>query len=241
MTPNYIKTYKLLFKMQKIIDQELISNSDQEFLGKSDEIQQVLNEIEILVETCESFEGNCFYLNKTFTRSSELINKQKNLYLLGYLNSVNICEIGFNAGHSAFLLLLGNKSNIINFTIFDINDHTYTDRCFKNVCLKFPRVFFNFVQGNSIDSIPDWIKKTGNYEHFDLIHVDGGHDIITITNDFSNSLKMLKRGGIIIIDDVHKEHINNLVNIYLSTGILEECQNTHETSVYPHRILKKII
>jgi hypothetical protein len=227
--------------MQKIINKELLSKSDQDFLSKSDEIQQVLTDVELLVETCESFEGNCFYLNKTFIRSNDLINKQKNLYLFGYLNPINICEIGFNAGHSAYLLLLGNKSNNINVTFFDINNHSYTDCCFEYICLKFPRVFFDFVQGNSIDSIPKWLIQTGKYEHFDLIHVDGGHDITTITNDFSNSLKMLKKGGIIIIDDIHKDHINHLVDSYLSTGVLEECQDIHETTVYPHRILKRIV
>ena len=204
-------------------------------------INKIIEELEKIIGSCENFEGNCFYINKTFTKSAELINKQVNLYSLGRLNSKNICEIGFNAGHSSLLLLLGNTSETVNITIFDINTHTYVNECYSYIRNMFPHVNFEFIEGDSTISIPEWISTTKKYEFFDIIHVDGGHQPEVIENDFANSIKMLKKGGIIIIDDVQKDHINSLVDMYVSINMLEEVTTMFETTLYPHRILKKKI
>jgi hypothetical protein len=217
-------------------------------------INKIILDLESIIGKCDDFEGNCFYINKTFTKSVELINKQVNLYSLGILyrgslesesqidvSTCNICEIGFNAGHSSLLLLLDNKSKNISMTIFDINTHTYVNECYRYICNIFPNVKFEFLEGDSTITIPEWISKTKNYEFFDIIHVDGGHQKEVIVNDFANSIKMLKKNGIIIIDDIQKEHINELVNMYISINILEEIPDLFETTLYPHRILKKII
>jgi hypothetical protein len=205
------------------------------------QINDVLTYIENIIVDGEKLEGNCFYLNKSFIRNESLIQKQYNLYYLGCKSYNNICEIGFNAGHSAFLLLLGNTSENITFTIFDINHHEYTNKCYDYIKNKFKNVEFEFIEGDSVKTIPDFLEKNKSYEIFDLIHVDGGHDINIIKNDFANSIKLLKKNGIIIIDDVQKAHINDYVNTYISTGIFEEINNLFETTVYPHRILKKLI
>lgn len=205
-------------------------------------IDSFLSDIKSIVSTSETFEGNCFYYNKTFDRKPEFFNKQLNLYWIGQEKIKNICEIGFNAGHSSFLLLIGNENTEIHFTIFDLNAHYYTNECFEYVCNKFPKVHFEFVQGDSITTIPEWLENTKKYEHFDLIHIDGGHSLEVITNDLANGIKILKKGGFLIIDDVHKQHINNLVDIYLSTGIVQEItQQMFETILCPHRIFKKIL
>jgi hypothetical protein len=204
-------------------------------------ISNILLDLENIIKTEDNFEGNCFYYNKTFTRKPEFINKQVNLYWVGCKSQSNICEIGFNAGHSALLFLLGNPNENINFTIFDINTHSYTDECFKYIKDKFPVVNFTFVEGDSVSSIPKWLDQTKKFEFFDVVHIDGCHLIEILKSDFANSIKMLKKDGIVIIDDTQKEHINRLVDIYISTGIFEEITYIFETEVYKHRILKKII
>jgi predicted O-methyltransferase YrrM len=153
----------------------------------------------------------------------------------------NICEIGFNAGHSTMLMLLGRTNTPINFTIFDINHHTYTSECYDYIKTKFPQVNFEFVEGDSIVMIPEWTREYRKYETFDIIHVDGGHALDIIQNDFANSVKLLKKNGVIIIDDVQKTHINDLVNAYIYSGMFEEITSIFETTFYPHRILKKCI
>jgi hypothetical protein len=201
----------------------------------------ILDDLEKIVKTSDNFEGNCFYTNKTFVRNPELLHKQANLYWLGCNGCTNICEIGFNAGHSALLLLLGNTASEINFTIFDINHHTYTSECYDYIKTKFPQVNFEFVEGDSVVMIPEWTREYRKYETFDIIHVDGGHALDIIQNDFANSVKLLKKNGVIIIDDVQKTHINDLVNLYIHSGMFEEITSMFETTFYPHRILKKCI
>jgi hypothetical protein len=203
-------------------------------------LQSTLDELEHIVQCSDNFEGNCFYTNKTFERNPQLINKQANLYWLGCKNYTNICEIGFNAGHSALLLLLGNTQSNIVFTVFDINHHIYMSQCYDYIKSKFPCVKFELIEGDSVISIPKWIQKYNKYESYDIIHIDGGHALNIIQNDFANSIKLLKKNGIIIVDDVQKLHINELVNTYIQSGMFEEL-HLLETSFYPHRILKKII
>lgn len=38
--------------------------------------------------------------------------------------NTKICEIGFNAGHSAMLFLMGRDKTSADFTIFDIGHHS---------------------------------------------------------------------------------------------------------------------
>jgi hypothetical protein len=205
-------------------------------------LESFLSDINKIVITSDNFEGNCFYYNKTFDRKKEFLNKQLNLYWVGKQNLKNICEIGFNAGHSTFLLLLGNENKDIHFTIFDINSHPYTNQCLEYIFHKYQHVDFEFVEGDSITAIPEWLNKNKKYEFYDLVHIDGGHALEIITNDLANSIKILRKGGILIIDDVHKEHINNLVDIYLSTGVISELTEfMFETTLCPHRIFKKTI
>ena len=197
-------------------------------------IDTFLNKIELVIKNGDQLEGNCFYLNKSFTREEKLKNKQINLFSL---SNKRICEIGFNAGHSAFLFLLSNQ--VEEFTIFDINEHFYTKLCYEHLSTLYNPIF-EFVEGDSTMTISKWLEKTNKYEYFDVVHVDGGHSLPVITNDFMNAIKMVKKNGYIIIDDVQKIHIQNLVDIYISTGALEEVFLL-PTSIYPHRILKKII
>jgi hypothetical protein len=217
------------------------TNIISKYLEKTEYINRILLDLENIILDAENFEGNCFYLNKTFVKKTELINKQLNLFWSGCESPAKICEIGFNAGHSTLLLLLGNNNKNINFTIFDINHHPYTNTCYEYIKTIFPDVNFNFIEGNSVISIPNWINNTQNYEFFDIIHIDGCHLIDIVTQDFANSIKILKKNGLLIIDDVQKEHIDKLVNIYISTGAFEEITYIFETTLYPHRILKKIL
>lgn len=197
-------------------------------------VDTFLTKVELLIENGDQLEGNCFYLNKTFTQEEKLKNKQINLFSL---SNKRVCEIGFNAGHSALLFLLSNQ--VEEFTIFDINQHPYTNLCYDYIRTLYNPTF-EFVEGDSTITIPKWIEETKKYEYFDVVHVDGGHSLSVITNDFMNALKIVKKNGHIIIDDVQKEHINRLVDVYISTCALEEVFLL-PTLVYPHRILKKLI
>jgi hypothetical protein len=194
----------------------------------------------IIQEYDEPLEGNSFYYHLTDKRYDDLFNKQVNLFwtTTGPVNK--ICEIGFNAGHSAFLFLIGNINKNIEFTIFDINTHKYTWPCFEYIKNYFQNTKFEFIKGDSVTEMPKWISQ--NIEKkatYDVIHVDGGHTKECITNDLKNSIDLVKINGLIIIDDTNNENINDCVNKYIAEGSLIEV-DILPTIGYKHRIVKRI-
>jgi len=211
-------------------------------------LEKYIKDIEIIVKknigidnkNRPTFEGNCFYENLSFNRSSALLNKQVNLYWSGSTINRRVCEIGFNAGHSALLMLLGAENKDIEFTIFDIGQHDYTALTIDYIKSKFLNVTFEYIEGNSIETIPVWIEKNKNcLGTYDLIHVDGGHSEECIKNDMMNMDKLIKLGGIIIIDDTNASWINKYVDVYLQTGKYKEIHILH-TPMYPHRMIQRI-
>lgn len=189
-------------------------------------------------------EGNYFTFTNDENINKFIIHKQINIFNLGYLNDINyICEIGFNAGHSAMLMLLGRNKSPIVFTIFDINHHVYTKPTFEYIKNEFNHINFEFIEGNSIITIPEWINKYPNRVGiYDLIHVDGGHTKECIENDMKNASILIKTNGIIVIDDTNDYNINKCVDDYLVTGkYVELFLLPMGACNCPHRIIKKLI
>lgn len=217
--------------------------SDFKDVISSTEVKQILEDIKQIVSKTRYFlEGNCFYTHHTFNPHPSLIDKQENLYNSGK-GKMKICEIGFNAGHSTLLFLLANKDNnenLIEYTIFDIGRQPYTNPCLEYILTKFTNVRFQYVEGNSILSMPYFLThfpdKKGTY---DLIHVDGGHSAECIISDLQHADLLIKKGGTIIIDDTDVEHINAEVDKYLANKHYEEIF-LKKTEIYPHRIIKRL-
>lgn len=204
-------------------------------------LNSYLKDIEQIVrESNCPLEGNSFYCHNTIDLYQELLPKQINLFWCGS-QAQKICEIGFNAGHSALLMILGNKNlNNLHFTIFDINHHPYTKTCYLYLKDKFPSVNFEFIAGDSIEKIPQYtLLYPECLGTFDLVHIDGGHSEDCIKNDILNSSKLTTEQGIIIVDDTDHNVINNYVDKYLDTKEYEEL-NVLKTHGYCHRIIKKI-
>jgi len=232
------------------MDLELQQNK---FMEHVSQIRHFLNDIkEIVIETKEILEGNSFYLHQTFELQVYLIPKQLNLFSIGKLDSTRICEIGFNAGHSTFLMLLGKElKNSLDFTIFDIAEHSYTKPCFSYIQNKFPDVKFEFIEGDSTVKMPEYIDKNPSIiGSYDIIHLDGGHDEPYIVSDMKYSDILLKVDGLLIVDDTNVPHIKKCVDSYIELGKYTDISsnyslaeamdsNTNETIIL-HRILQKI-
>jgi len=232
------------------IDLELQGNK---FTQHVSQIISFLNDInEIVIETNENLEGNSFYLDKTFELKDYLIPKQLNLFSIGKLDSTHICEIGFNAGHSTFLILLGKElKNSLVYTIFDIAEHSYTKPCFSYIQKKFPDIKFEFIEGDSTIKMPEYIDKNSSVvASYDIIHLDGGHDETYILSDMKYSDILLKVGGLLIVDDTNVPHINKCVDSYIQLGkytdisssyFPTEAKNNYTNEIdILHRILQKI-
>ena len=210
----------------------------QSLSGKKMEYLENLQKV--VVDSKDYLEGNSFYVHRTLNIYPELHNKQLNLFWCGKQGVTRMCEIGFNAGHSTMLMLLGRDSKPIEFTVFDIGEHPYTRPCLQYIKSKFQNVNFEYVEGDSTVTMPKWIEKHPQYVgSYDVVHVDGGHSEHCISNDLKNANALVKVNGIVIVDDTNMPHINTYVDAYVSTGLYKELE-VIQTTGYPHRILQKI-
>ena len=212
-----------------------------EYDSHNDEKEIILNDLKNLITASKGLlEGNSFYSHLSLKLYPELYKKQVNLFWCGKQASKRICEIGFNAGHSTMLMLLGREKTPIDFTIFDIGKHPYTKPCFEYIKNKFDNVNFEYIEGDSVGTMPKWIKENPSLANsFDVVHIDGGHSENCIKNDMLNSDLLVKLDGIVIIDDTNMSHINRYVDLYLSSGKYKEL-DIIKTTGYPHRVITKI-
>ena len=230
----------------KSINEESIPVFDKEditkkYENKKDKLNKHLEDIyQIVLDSKTPLEGNSFYIHTTLDLYPILLTKQINLFWCGTQAVSHICEIGFNAGHSTLLMLLGRDNTALNFTIFDIGHHAYTKPSFEYIKKEFPHIAFEYIEGDSIVTMPNWIdERTSLIETYDVIHVDGGHSEGCILNDMKNADKLLKINGILIIDDTNDTIINNYVNKYINGGKYKDL-DVLTTLGYPHRIIQKI-
>jgi hypothetical protein len=212
-----------------------------DYESKNDEKQIYLEDLKnIIINSNTPLEGNCFYYHATLDIFPELYSKQLNLFWCGKKATNNICEIGFNSGHSAMLLLLGRDVTPLNFTIFDIGDHPYTKPSYEYIKSKFSHVNFEYIEGDSTITMPEWINNHSDLIYkYDVVHVDGGHSDHCISNDMKNADLLVRKNGIVIIDDTDNNTINKYVDLYISSGNYIEI-NLLSTYGYPHRIIRKI-
>ena len=182
--------------------------------------------LEIIKSTGEELEGNCFYIHKSFNEIND-INKKINLFSLAKNRDV-ILEIGFNAGHSALLFLLANPNAVVH--CFDICYHEYTEKCFKYLSNEFPgRLYLH--KGDSKQEI-NRFKETSSLL-FDLIHIDGGHEMQDANCDFFNTLPIAKKDGILIFDDTYILGLKILWDGYIRDGHIAEIE-VLPIQTYPH-------
>jgi hypothetical protein len=213
------------------------------YTQKKDEIEKTLDDILQIIQSVskpEDLEGNSFYRHRSIERYDELFYKQINLTWAGSKATQKICEIGFNAGHSAYLLLLSNSTPNLQFTIFDIGEHEYTVPCLKYIASKYKDTVFFFTKGDSTLTIPSFISNfTSELSSYDIVHVDGGHSFECACSDIICANLLLKSGGYMIIDDTNVDYISEMVDKLITGGNYKEIQIL-PTLGYQHRILQKL-
>ena len=231
-----LRLYWYSLKMSKpTLEEDLAS-----FSSHSKQMEIYLTDLmQLIIDSGGVLEGNSFYQDSTLNIYPELFTKQVNIFCCGKLPGTKMCEIGFNAGHSCMLMLLGRDKTPLDFTVFDIGHHAYTKPCLEYIKSQFSHVKFEYVEGDSTVTMPEWIQQNSNTNgSYDLIHVDGGHTEHCISNDMKNADILIKVGGILIVDDVSLTHVNDCVNSYLASGKYIEI-NVLTSYGYPHRIIRK--
>jgi predicted O-methyltransferase YrrM len=142
-----------------------------------------------------SKQGTCgcvFFHEIARPEASELIPKQLNLVRTAREAS-RVLEVGFNAGHSAALMLLANPTIMVRS--FDNCELDYTRHCYE-----FLRSIFgsrlSLVPGPSQSSVP-----ADAIDDYDLVHVDGDHRYEAVRCDLANCLAKCRDRAIVIMDD----------------------------------------
>ncbi len=191
---------------------------------------------QLAAQTGQPLEGNCFTIHNTSIRNEELLSKRINLMEIAR-HGKNILELGFNAGHSALLLLLGAQPDT-EFTFVDIGIHPYIAPCFQYLRSHFPAANF-ILLGDSRLYLPQVVLKDGQREIYDIIHMDGGHDKDCVLNDMILLYLLLKKGGYMIVDDADG-FILEQTNRFLQVGLFTKVEGQLPTKVYPHLIVQKV-
>lgn len=161
-----------------------------------------------IIEKCgEKLEGNIFMTHRTTKYTNKFINKVKNIENLSSKKSVkNVLEIGFNSGFSSLLMLFSNPD--LEITCLDIADHSYTIPCYNQIKKTF-KDRINLIVGDSTKTISQLDGP------FDLIHIDGGHTIKVATSDIEGSLRLSKKGTILIMDDYEDKRLKKIWDSYV--------------------------
>jgi hypothetical protein len=155
----------------------------------------------------DRFEGNIANNNIQVTSYYNLTHK--------YMPSI-ICEIGFNAGHSAATLLFGTHidAKYLAFDLghlpsnFEPNKYNHGKHFYTNSSKDLINNYFKnnnkveLIIGDSTDTVPNFVNNNKDFK-CDLISVDGGHFGLTPIFDLINMYSLAKddNSTIVLLDD----------------------------------------
>lgn len=114
-----------------------------------------------------------------------------------------VAETGFNAGHSACVILRAMESYGGGTLLsFDIGNHDVTQKAGEIVKKRYEH--FHLVLGDSKETLASTLAQSlssNNDATLDLAIVDGGHDLQTARHDLAVFEALVKPGGFIWLDD----------------------------------------
>jgi hypothetical protein len=114
-----------------------------------------------------------------------------------------ICEIGFNAGHSAVTWLVASSAANVRLVSFDIGWHDYGRRAAAYVERRFGAERFAVVWGDSRTTVPAYARQRGYSFECDVVHIDGNHDYEYALADLRSMLAMSHRDTRLLVDDTN--------------------------------------
>ena len=112
----------------------------------------------------------------------------------------HVCEVGFNAGHSAIAWLCAIPNATL--TSFDIGHERYTEHARKFVRQLFGDRFI-FVRGNSTITLrSSAMHRMKRSSSCDVVSIDGGHDFETAKADILHLSALVSHSHKLIMDDL---------------------------------------
>lgn len=121
--------------------------------------------------------------------------QQKTLRRFAMQSSVQtILEIGFNGGHSAEVFLKSNPG--CRVVSFDLGEHAYVHVGKEYIDTAFPERH-TLILGNSVWTLSSYPQTT-----FDIIFIDGGHDVFVAVSDLIHCKRFAHESTLVFMDDV---------------------------------------
>jgi hypothetical protein len=184
--------------------------------------KQFLDIAQIVKDIGEPIEGNFIcdqYTDPTQFQLEKNEHKIKNIEFFAYGKS-KICEIGVNACHS--LLLMLNINPTAEYLLFDINCHKYTVPCLEYVRRQYPNTKITSIFGDSKITLLKTLVNSPEYiNKFEFCHIDGGHGIEEVINDFSFIHQFSKKHAPILFDDYNLPWIQEFLDKQMKEKMVE--------------------
>lgn len=169
----------------------------------------------IIANESEPLEGNYIYQDNTLLRHSLLESKQINLGLISQSNSFrHILEIGFNAGHSALLLLMFNP--LSELLCFDIGSHSYSKKCFSYLETAFPNRI-RLIWGDSKTTLPKYICNNPK-QQYDFVHIDGCKTGNHVVDDIQFCKLISIPNALLLVNDTWMNHVHTQMEYVQNIG-----------------------
>ncbi|ELR20367.1 uncharacterized protein ACA1_186330 [Acanthamoeba castellanii str. Neff] len=109
-----------------------------------------------------------------------------------------VCEIGFNAGHSAAVWLTSQPD--LRLQSFDIGMHGYVGTAANHIKAQFPGRF-DIKLGDSVQAVPGFVQRHPGFV-CDVLHVDGAHEGDIPRLDLANMRALARPHSILLMDDL---------------------------------------
>jgi hypothetical protein len=213
---SYIKLYKLILKKDEnnlFIDtfKFYASFIKDPFIKKND--KKKLYNIYLEQFIIESFRRLFFNESNNKNKLTEIkihsaINKEEGRQIQKIMRDYKFekcLEVGMAFGISAFYILSSNeKASLISIDPFQSNNKQWNSNGLKLIKQIGFQKRHDLMEEFSYIALPKLLIKYG-YNYFDFIFIDGWHTFDYTLIDFFYADKLLRKGGIILIDDaLHK-------------------------------------
>lgn len=167
---------------------------------------------------------------KVQQKKIEWINFIKKIYNGIKLN--NVLEIGcYDGGTTIFLSNISNNLITIDQPIeprFDTFKYNVGDTANYGSKLLKSKTNFNYIGGNShSDETFNIVKKLLGEESLDLLFIDGDHTYEGVKKDFNQYTKLVKKGGLIALHDIHRSSFHEQHGCFVH-NFWDEIKNNYE-------------
>jgi hypothetical protein len=152
-------------------------------------------------------------------KSSTYLDKVRLMKRLAQHEEVDtVCEIGFNAGHSALLWLASGVRRVLSF---ELGQYPYSAKAISWLDKRY-RGRFQVVMGDSLNSVPAFHEMWPD-ERCNLLFIDGGHLYQHTMGDLENFRKMRNESfHYLLVDDTNQADVAMAWRTYKERGLAEE-------------------